>query len=224
VFLLRKRELFGDLFSGGRNPCGILLGFVLAFNPATVHIDGLRNLALSWHTAQPVQMIRGLRLLTDAPRGSGPIASVIRSIVRANPRISPFDALGLAIVAREAAERAQLDPDFFAATMLQESAFDPHAMSPAGAAGIAQFTMPTAAIVGVDPFDPRSALTAAARLLAAYVRAYRRPGVDAYALALAAYNAGPLAVAQYHGVPPYAETREYISDIDERLARLIAER
>ncbi len=62
--------------------------------------------------------------------------------------------------------------------------------------------------------------TAAARLLGAYYRQYRLQYDDAFATALAAYNAGPGAVAQYHGVPPYAETKAYVALIFERWARI----
>ena len=196
----------------------------VAFAPGLVRIDALRAAVLSWHIPAPTQTIRGIRLLTDAPRGSGPIASVVRSILRANPRIAPLDALELAIVAHDAARNEHLDSLFLSATLLQESAFDPSAISSAGAVGLGQFTVSTATEAGVAPFDARSAIAGTARLLAEYVARYRGPHIDAYALALAAYNAGPQAVAFYHGVPPYAETREYISDIHERLARLVDER
>jgi soluble lytic murein transglycosylase-like protein len=189
-----------------------------------VRIDAVRDAALSWHIPPAVESIRGLRLFVDAPRGGGVDASIVRSIVRANPRIGPLDALQLAIVARRAAEQAGLPPFFVAATMLQESAFDPSAVSDAGAFGIAQFTFPTAAEYGIDPFEPRVAIAGAAALLARYVATYaQRPG-DRYALALAAYNAGPGAVAYYGGVPPYPETREYIADVYERWGRLVRER
>jgi soluble lytic murein transglycosylase-like protein len=163
-------------------------------------------------------------LLIDAPRGSGPVLAVVRSIVRANPRIAAFDALTLACVARDAAEQEGVDPQFIAATLLQESAFDPNAISPAGAYGIAQFTLPTADLYGVDPFDPRSAIAGATRVLAGYVARYARVHGDRYAFALAAYNAGPGTVTYYGGLPPYAETQAYIADIHERWARLIAEK
>jgi len=165
-----------------------------------------------------------MRLLVDAPRGSGALLAVVRSIVRANPRIGPIDALALAIVARDAARRQTIDPNFIAATLLQESGFDPTAISDAGAYGIAQFTAPTAEFYAIDPFDPRAAIAGATRVLAAYLMRYSHADGDPYALALAAYNAGPGAVSYYGGIPPYAETQAYIADIHERWARLIAER
>jgi soluble lytic murein transglycosylase-like protein len=148
----------------------------------------------------------------------------VRSIVRANPRIAALDALALATTASIAARREGIDPFFIASALLQESAFDPGAISAAGAYGIGQFTVPTARFYQIDPFDPRDAIDGSARVLASYVARYARSAGDPYALALAAYNAGPGAVAYYHGVPPYPETRAYIADIHERWARLIAER
>jgi len=188
-------------------------------SPSTVRIERLRNLALSWHIPSPHESIRGLRLFDDAPRPAAPGVAIVRSIVRANPRIGSFDALILANSALAAADRNQIDGRWFASTILQESAFDPLAISWAGAYGIAQFTPETAETYGVDALDPFDAIRGAARLLGRYRRAYASDA-DPYALADAAYNAGPGAVSRYHGVPPYAETREYISDIVERWARI----
>ncbi|MDQ2871859.1 MAG: lytic transglycosylase domain-containing protein, partial [Candidatus Eremiobacteraeota bacterium] len=106
------------------------------------------------------------------------------------------------------------------ATLLQESAYDPNALSSAGAIGIAQFMPDTAAGFGVDPYAPFDAIAGAGALLASYVSAYANVYPDPYAAALAAYNAGPGAVSEYRGVPPYPETREYIGDIYERWGRI----
>ena len=165
--------------------------------------------------------MRGLRLLMDAGPKAPLNAKVAREILRANPRMGQVDALLLASATVDAARAHGLPAPFLAATLLQESAFDPAAMSSAGAVGIAQFTIPTAAVADVRPWDPRSAIPGAARLLAVYVAAYRGRRDDPYALALAAYNAGPGAVTKYGGVPPYAETREYIGDIRERWSRIV---
>jgi soluble lytic murein transglycosylase-like protein len=144
--------------------------------------------------------------------------------VRANPRIGVLDALALAVDARDAAQKEGIDPQFIAATLLQESAFDPNAISAFGAYGIAQFTIPTAQFYGIDPFDPRAAIAGATHVLATYLTRYAHVTGDPYAWALAAYNAGPGTVTYYGGVPPYPETRAYIADIHERWARLLAER
>lgn len=140
--------------------------------------------------------------------------------MRTNPRITAAGALTLADATVRAARANDLPPEFLGATLLQESAFDPNAVSSAGAVGIAQFTIDTADVYGVNPFDPFDAIDGAAQLLGTYYRQYRPLYEDAYAAALAAYNAGPGAVAKYHGVPPYAETREYVALIYERWGRI----
>jgi len=111
--------------------------------------------------------------------------------------------------ARQAASRAGVDPDIFVAQIQQESGFSPTAKSPAGAIGIAQFMPGTAAGLNLDPTDPYAALEAAAQMDARHLKQY---GGD-WAKVLAAYNAGPGAVEQYGGVPPYKETQSYVSSI-----------
>jgi len=179
--------------------------------------------ARSWHLGARVTTPADLVLLRDGAPFDHPSLAVARSIQLSNPRIVPFDALYLADIAVTAAEDAGVDPEFFCATILQESAFDPTAVSSAGAVGIAQFTIGTADASGVDPFDVQSALYGSAQLLREYLNRYRNVYDDPYAATLAAYNAGPQAVATYHGVPPYAETRAYISYVYERWARLLAD-
>ena len=77
-----------------------------------------------------------------------------------------------------------------------------------GAIGLAQMMPYTAVHLGVNPHDPKENLEGGARYLS---QQYRRFGD--WRLALAAYNAGPEAVEQYHGVPPYAETQQYVRAI-----------
>ncbi len=188
---------------------------------AGVRVGGVRDAASSWHIPAPVPVLRGLRLLMDAGPTASPSVKLAREALRANPRLGAVDALLLATdVVDEAAARG-LPAGFLGATLLQESAFDPTAMSSAGAVGIAQFTLSTAAAEGIDPWDPHQAIAGSARLLGAYVDAYRDERGGPYVLALAAYNAGPGAVAEYHGVPPYAETREYIDDVLDRWSRIV---
>ncbi len=100
-------------------------------------------------------------------------------------------------------------PVLLAALLRSESGFDPRAVSPAGAQGIAQFMPATARGMGLrDPFDPQQAIPAAARLLGGHLRAF-----GSVPLALAAYNAGAGAVRRYGGVPPYRETQAYVARI-----------
>lgn len=110
--------------------------------------------------------------------------------------------------ARATAIGAQLGIPYFAKQIEAESGFDPNAISPAGAEGIAQFMPATATSHGINPWDPEAALQGAARLDLALKKKY---GHDD--LVLAAYNAGEGAVDQYGGVPPFPETRSYIARI-----------
>jgi hypothetical protein len=96
-----------------------------------------------------------------------------------------------------------------AAVAKQESGFNPGAVSSAGAEGIMQLMPSTASGLGVDAFDPAQAIDGAAQLLGGYLQQYN----GSVPLTLAAYNAGPGAVAQYGGVPPYTQTTAYVNNI-----------
>ncbi|MBK5230905.1 MAG: transglycosylase SLT domain-containing protein, partial [Thermoleophilia bacterium] len=109
----------------------------------------------------------------------------------------------------DAAQRWNVQPELLAAQLQAESGFDPNAVSPAGAQGIAQFMPGTARSVGLtDPFDPRQAIDAQAKLVGELIRRF-----GSITLALAAYNAGPGAIERYGGMPPYAETQAYVARI-----------
>jgi len=89
-------------------------------------------------------------------------------------------------VAEQDATAVGIPPAYFVRQIQQESGFNPNAVSPAGAVGIAQFEPGTAAGLGINPWDPIQSLKGAATLMANYARQY---GGD-YAKALAAYNGG----------------------------------
>jgi soluble lytic murein transglycosylase-like protein len=93
-------------------------------------------------------------------------------------------------IARQAAISVGIPPGYFVRQIYVESGFNPYAHSPAGAVGIAQFLPSTAAAMGVNPYDPVSALYGAARYMARLSNSF---GGD-YAKALAGYNAGSAAV------------------------------
>src|SRR5215207_10050123 len=96
-----------------------------------------------------------------------------------------------------------------AAQLMAESGFNPRAVSPTGALGIAQFMPATARSYGLrDPFDPVASIDAQAHLMSDLLRQFH-----SVPLALAAYNAGPGAVAACSCVPPYPETRAYVARI-----------
>jgi soluble lytic murein transglycosylase-like protein len=93
---------------------------------------------------------------------------------------------------------------------MAESNFNPFAVSPAGAQGIAQFMPATAAAYGLgDPFDAEAAIDAQAHLMSDLLRQFG----GSVSLALAAYNAGPAAVEACGCVPPYPETQAYVARI-----------
>lgn len=166
--------------------------------------------------------MRGAILVRDGPRVRKSDLAIARAILRTNPRVVQAAALLFAGATVDAARVHALPPEFLAAMLLQESAYDPQAVSSAGAIGLAQFMPETAAGMGVDPYDPFASIDGAAALLGSYTDAYANRYADPYSTALAAYNAGPLAVAQYRGVPPYAETQEYVALIFDRWARIVS--
>lgn len=110
----------------------------------------------------------------------------------------------------DAAHKYALPRSLVRAVARAESGFNPGAVSPKGALGVMQLMPGTARELGVkNAFDPSENIDAGARLLRQLLEKYD----GRVAEALAAYNAGPGAVARYQGVPPYRETRGYIRKI-----------
>ncbi len=179
-------------------------------------------MVLSWPAPANVDALKGAVMFRDGPPVRSPEIAVTRAILHTNPRLVQTEAALLAVATVRAADAQALPPEFLSATLLQESAYDVEAHSSAGAMGIAQFMPETAAANGVDPYDPFDAIDGAAKLLAGYLASYRARYADPYATALAAYNAGPFAVVRYGGVPPYAETREYVALIFDRWAQIVS--
>jgi len=109
--------------------------------------------------------------------------------------------------------RYQLPTGLLAAVAETESGGNAAAVSPAGAQGLMQLMPSTASGLGVNPWDPSQAVQGAAQLLSGYLTRF-----GSVPLALAAYNAGPGAVEQYGGVPPYSETQNYVAKITGLMA------
>jgi soluble lytic murein transglycosylase-like protein len=110
---------------------------------------------------------------------------------------------------KQASARAGLDTNLVRAVVAVESGYNNNAVSSAGAKGLMQLMDGTARQLGVsDSFDPAENLRGGTD--------YLRFLLDKFGdekLALAAYNAGPNAVQRYGGIPPYAETRRYVSAV-----------
>jgi len=103
-----------------------------------------------------------------------------------------------------------VDPMLVDALVRVESAYDPNAVSRRGAMGLMQLMPATADRLGVDdPFDPEKNIRGGVREFSRLLDQYS----GNLQFALAAYNAGEGAVARYQGVPPYAETQNYVSRI-----------
>jgi hypothetical protein len=120
---------------------------------------------------------------------------------------------------REAAVRHGVPESLVAAVISVESEFNPRAVSRRGALGLMQLMPDTAALLGVrDAFNPGENVDAGARHL--------RDLLDRFAndvsLALAAYNAGAQAVIRHGGVPPYPETRAFVSRVLRRVGQVAA--
>lgn len=111
-------------------------------------------------------------------------------------------------VARSAALRHGVPEDLFLRLVQQESGWNPQAVSPKGAIGLAQLMPDTAELLGVDPTDPEDNLEGGARYLRQQYNTF-----GSWPLALAAYNAGPAAVEEHGGIPPFDETQNYVQVI-----------
>jgi soluble lytic murein transglycosylase-like protein len=123
---------------------------------------------------------------------------------------APRSGDNLPELVKAASARYRLDPDLVNSVVRAESGFDPKAVSRKGAQGLMQLMPGTASQLGVEnAFDPGANLDGGTRYLRALLEHYNFNLVKA----LAAYNAGPERVEQYHGVPPYSETRAYVARI-----------
>ena len=123
---------------------------------------------------------------------------------------TPAQAQSLPDVVNTASDRYHLDPDLVNSVIHAESGFNPRAVSPKGAQGLMQLMPQTASRLGVtDAFDPGANVDGGTRYLRELLQRYHFDLIKA----LAAYNAGPQRVDQYHGVPPYYETQAYVARI-----------
>jgi soluble lytic murein transglycosylase-like protein len=144
---------------------------------------------------------------TGAPPDSSATKPVAPAAHSTAAHTSPLDVDRLL---QEAGAMHHIDPDLLASIVRQESGGNPHAVSRAGALGLMQLMPGTAADLGItDPRAPAQNVAGGTSYLDALLMYYH----DDVAKALAAYNAGPAAVDRYHGIPPFAETRQYVARV-----------
>jgi soluble lytic murein transglycosylase-like protein len=159
----------------------------------------------------------GTMVLSNKPReGAAPVVSYAvpkTEAVRAT-RSAPAERGRLYDeVIVEHSRMHNIRPDLVRAVVQVESAFNPYAVSPKGAQGLMQLMPATSQALGVlNPFNPIENIRAGVRYLRQLLDRYNNDE----ALALAAYNAGPVAVAKYgEKVPPYRETRDYVTKVNQ---------
>jgi soluble lytic murein transglycosylase-like protein len=176
-------------------------GLLICVSPAEAQI-------YSWRDSNGNLVLSNRKLSPDARAFPLLEASSVQTTM---PVVAAGAHDGYADLIAQHAEANEIRPDLVKAVIQVESAFNPLARSPQGAIGLMQLMPSTAADLGVtDPYDPGQNIRGGC--------AYLRRLLDRYdnneELALAAYNAGPLAVDR-HGsaVPPYRETRDYVKRI-----------
>jgi soluble lytic murein transglycosylase-like protein len=108
-----------------------------------------------------------------------------------------------------AAKKYNIDPALVSAVAEVESGFHQEAVSDAGAVGIMQLMPETASTLGVNPYDANQNIDGGAKYLSQLMQSF---GGD-IRKAVAAYNAGPQAVRDHGGVPPYGETEAYVDSV-----------
>ncbi|MDE3154254.1 MAG: lytic transglycosylase domain-containing protein [Acidobacteriota bacterium] len=122
---------------------------------------------------------------------------------------APYDT-----IVQQVAARQGVDAGLVRAMIAVESDWQPGATSPKGAMGLMQLMPETARQYHLaNPYDPRANIEAGVRHLKALLTRY------SLRLALAAYNAGEAAVARFGGIPPYPETRDYVTRVLARAQR-----
>jgi soluble lytic murein transglycosylase-like protein len=159
--------------------------------------------------AQAVNDASGAPAPVDDPDAVAPLPPWTAGLPDAGLRWAPL--------IQDAAARESLDPVLLASVVWVESDFNPRAVSPEGAFGLAQLMPVTAIEVGVNRMNPVQNLAGGAR--------YLRKNLDRFGrtdLALAAYNAGPSTVVEARGIPRIPETIEYIGRVFDAYRLLTA--
>ena len=178
----------------------------------TIEIDAAELRGFEAEDPDPRPRMEALPERRGAPEATVSAPAVPQAAIPAKasaPELPPEQ------LANAAAAKYGLPPSLVRSVMKAESGFQPRAVSPKGAVGLMQLMPGTAQTLGVNPFDPAQNVDAGTRYLRALLEKYN----GALRHALAAYNAGPAAVEKHGGVPPFAETLDYIRRVEREWKR-----
>ncbi len=192
-----------------------LLGCAAVSFPAHADVMEITAAGASWVAGGPVTNPSSFQPIVPGSdeEGDGLIALVVgaSAFTHADATAGPGNWQGRVA---ELAAKYDISPALLEAVVWQESRWNPRAVSPAGARGLAQLMAGTARMLGVNPDDPHHNLEGGAR--------YLRMQLDAFdgdlEKALAAYNAGPGRVIRAGGIPAIRETQLYVRAIMSRLS------
>jgi soluble lytic murein transglycosylase-like protein len=148
---------------------------------------------------------------------------IYNHILRTTPSLGPEGAAWIAKTTLHYSHKYGVNPVLATALFTQESRFEMWTISPTGAIGIAQLQPETAQILGVDPQNPAQNIEGGIRYLAQQLATFSYAGDWSAHYAIAAYNAGPNAVKQYGGIPPYDETINHVNRVGAIYRKLDSE-
>ena len=197
-------------------------GMALPAEAEIVHLTSGRTLSVKGHRVDGDRIVLTLRgggdvnidrslvdkIVPDEVPYPEPETVVAAEAGEGNDQAAPVVETPYSELIASISEAHGVDPNLVRALIQVESGYRPRARSPKGAKGLMQLMPSTAREYRVrDPYDPKANIAAGVKHLKNLIETY---GVE---LALAAYNAGEGAVKKFNGIPPYRETRNYVTRI-----------
>ena len=173
-------------------------------------------------TLQRINMIenRFQSLLSYAQKPDSDFQKILDTKVRNEKNPTKVSREEINDLISKYSDKTGLDEDFVKAVINQESGFNPNATSKCGAMGLMQLMPATAQGLGVtNAYDAEQNIEGGTKYLKGLMDRFNNDK----SLALAAYNAGPNAVKKYGGIPPYAETQNYVKSVLSKYDRMKGE-